>query len=71
MSRSTRERTRIAGALMLLIDSDEPPGLAARQLAYSVVELVEDREPLEALEISGALTALKRRFPRKPPGSTR
>lgn len=67
---SHRERLRLIGALSILIDSDEPPGLAARQLAQSVVELIENREGLEALEISGALTALKRRFPRKPPGST-
>lgn len=68
---TNRERLRIIGALVLLIDTDRPPCLAARQLAQSVVELIEDRAGLEALEISGALTALKRRFPRPPPGSTR
>lgn len=68
---SSRERLRLIGALTLLIDADRPPGLAARQLAQSVVELIEARGGLEALEISGAVTALKRRFPRRPPGSTR
>lgn len=68
---SHRERVRLIGALALLIDADRPPGLAARKLAESVLKLVEGRGGLEALEISGAVTALMRRFPRKPPGSTR
>jgi hypothetical protein len=68
---SERERVRLVGALTLHIDNQQPPCVGACRLAQAIVELVEDRNALEALEMSGAIAALARRFPRKPVGSTR
>jgi hypothetical protein len=62
---SDRECERIVGALAMLIDADEPPGLAARELARTVVSLVRDRESPDAVRISGALIRLGARFPRR------
>ncbi len=59
-----RERERVTGALAMLIDSDQPPGLAARELARIVVSLVQEREPAEAIRISGRLIKLAALFPR-------
>lgn len=60
-----KDRERAIGALTMLIDSDQPPGLAAAELARTVVALVESREPRQAIEISTALMKLGKRFPRR------
>lgn len=59
------ERERVIGALVLLIDPDRPPGLAARQLAATIVALVEDREMPEVVTITTRLMRLQRSFPRR------
>jgi hypothetical protein len=56
MNPATKES--LVRALSAIIDHDEPPGLAARTLARSVVSLVQDREPDEAVMLTGALDGL-------------
>jgi hypothetical protein len=51
--------------LAALIDSDEPPGLAAHRLARTVVALVEDRGATEAALLDCDLEALVNRYRRK------
>ena len=54
----------VALQLARLIDADEPPGMAARLLAVTVVELVRDREAPTAAFIGGVIYALAKEFPR-------
>ena len=61
-----RERERLTGALAMLIDSKNyPPEPAALELARTVVALVHGRKGEVAIEISGALIRLAKRFPRR------
>jgi hypothetical protein len=50
--------------LAAAIDADEPPGLAATTLARAVVELVRDRESIDALHLAGEIETLAHRYPR-------
>jgi len=43
---------RALEALELLIDSDCPPGMAAHDLARSVINLVRDQDGMNALRIA-------------------
>lgn len=45
-------------ALVVLIDPDSPPGLAAHELAWAIVNLVHDQGGIDALRISTAIDEL-------------
>jgi hypothetical protein len=57
-------RHQLVCKLAELIDSDEPPGLAAHELARTIVSLVADRESTQAVLLTSALNELRTRFPR-------
>ena len=57
-------REHLLRALTCAIDVDEPPALAATELARAVVSLVHDRDAKEALQIAAALAQVAQRFPR-------
>jgi hypothetical protein len=51
-------------ALTMAIDRDQPPGLAAAELARAVLSLVQDRDAKEAVHIAAAIADVAQRFPR-------
>lgn len=57
-------KERLVRELAAAIDSDSPPGMAAALLARSVVSLVQDREPIEAIKLRDEIDALASRTPR-------
>ena len=55
---------RLVHELATIIDADEPPGLAAHQLAKAVVSLVKDRESPQAILLTDMLNRLHPLFKR-------
>lgn len=47
-----RDEARALEALEMLIDPDYPPGMAARDLARAIVNLVRDQGGIDALRIT-------------------
>lgn len=60
--------TEAITALVLLIDPDSPPGLAAHELAWAVVNLVRDQGGVDAVRIAIAIDELASKLGR-PRGS--
>lgn len=58
------ERDELIHWLAVHIDADEPPGLAATQLARGLLELVENRESPETVLLEREIVALAERYPR-------
>lgn len=65
MNKPTKER--LINELAPLIDSDEPPGLAAHRLARAAVELIAEREPKQAYRIAKDLEDLNAEYERPLP----
>ena len=57
-------KERLIRELQCIIDTDEPPGMAARDLARSVVSLVQDRSGGCAIDLSVEIDNLARKYPR-------
>jgi len=57
-------KERLVRELAAAIDPDSPPGMAAALLARSVVSLVQDREPIDAIKLRDEIDALAARTPR-------
>jgi hypothetical protein len=58
------QKEELVARLALVIDSDRPPGLAARTLARSVISLVRDRGGKEAAVLAEELDRFAVSFPR-------
>lgn len=57
---------RLIRQLAIAIDSDEPPGIAARNLARAIVCLVQDRDGPDAVLLEVEINKLAQAYPRKP-----
>jgi hypothetical protein len=58
------DKERCILLLTRIIDHDEPPGLAARNLARAVVSLVQDRSGPESIILESKINALNPQHPR-------
>lgn len=59
------EFEHLVGRVAQLIDRDEPPGLAAKQLARATLCLIKNREPKQALLIEKKMLDMDDEFPRE------
>lgn len=64
------EREDLVHALAVAIDADEPPGLAARKLAQTTLQLIENRDGPEAVLLERDLEVLVNRYRRQPVNET-
>lgn len=62
------ETEHLVRQLARAIDADEPPGMAAGNLARAVVYLVKDREPREAVILEERINHIAALHPRSTNG---